>query len=334
MAIWRSAAVALAAATVLLTAGCGASGSRDAGDAGSSASPESLASSSPVGEARNGPAGQLTLANDPNIGPILTDSTGFTLYRFATDGTSPLRSACEGECAKLWPPVPADGVVPPAGLDTQLLGSVSRADGSKQLTFAGLPMYRYAKDAKPGQVSGDKVNNAWFAELPADQVPGLEAALGAEAGAETGADTGAGSATASDAPTVEDRPGGAENGTADQALPGLSTVDDPDLGKIVVDGKGRTLYRYVKDTAWPMKAACTGACLDKWKPATVVGKNDVKGINPRLVIPFNRPDGIKQQTLDCWPLYWLATEKPGEIKGQGADGEWFAVAPDGSLVKK
>ncbi|MFJ9319453.1 SCO0930 family lipoprotein [Streptomyces globisporus] len=325
MATWRSMAVALTTATVLMTAGCGSSDEQGAKGAAATAAPstpaaqESLAEEPPGGtDSRIGPAGQLALANDPNLGPIVTDSTGFTLYRFTSDGDNPTKSACEGECAKKWPPVPVDGAQLPAGLDAGLLGSVTRADGSKQLALGGLPLYRYADDAKPGQVSGDGVGGVWFAGLPEEKVPGLDAALGGGT-----SDEGAG-----DAGDTED----VGNGAAAPA--GLNVVDDPELGEIVADAKGRTLYRFTKDTDWPMTTACTGECLEKWKPAALVDKNDVKGIDPKLVIPFDRPDGKQQQTLDCWPLYWFTGDTPGEINGQGVGGTWFAVAPDGSLVKK
>ncbi|MDO0939076.1 hypothetical protein QQY66_47975 [Streptomyces sp. DG2A-72] len=61
----------------------------------------------------------------------------------------------------------------------------------------------------------------------------------------------------------------------------------------------------------------------------VIDKTDVSGIDPQLVIPFNRPDGTKQKTIDCRPLYWFTGDKaPADTKGQGAGGTWFAVAPD------
>ncbi|MFD4578013.1 SCO0930 family lipoprotein [Streptomyces sp. NPDC058417] len=339
MATWRSIPVALAAATILLTTACGGSGGEK--QAGADTPPPSpvqqspLASPSPVqNDDRDGAAEQMALVDDPKAGFLLTDQTGFVLYRFADDGPDATKSACEGDCAKTWPPVPAEGATLPPGLSPSLKGSIKRADGTDQLTVGGIPLYRYAKDSRPGQVSGDGVGNTWFAGLPEEQVPGLEeAATGLGAG---GNDAGA-------APSAVAEPGtGAGTGTAAPeagaedlaALPGLSVVDDPELGEIVVDAKGRTLYRFTKDTAWPMTTACTGACLDQWKPAAVIDKNDVEGIDPKLVIPFNRPDGKKQQTLDCWPLYWFTGDKPGEINGQGKGGTWFAVAPDGSLVKK
>ncbi len=56
-----------------------------------------------------------------------------------------------------------------------------------------------------------------------------------------------------------------EGEQAEQAdRPGLSVRKDPKLGEIIVDRNGMTVYRFTKDSAWPMKAACTGACLEKW----------------------------------------------------------------------
>ncbi|MFH8470982.1 SCO0930 family lipoprotein [Streptomyces sp. NPDC017991] len=325
MATWRSRTVALTAAAIMLTAGCGGSGSGGKADKAAPSAPaaqESLAGAAPAADSRSGPAGQLTLADDPNLGTIVSDATGFTLYRFTKDSANPAVSACSAACAKVWPPVPSDSVTLPTGIDAALMGSVKRADGISQLTLAGLPLYRYAKDAKPGQISGDGIDGAWFASLPENTIPSPdEAAGGSPDTAGAGGDTTGGTGATGESET-----------TADQ--PGLSVAQDPELGAIVVDAKGRTLYRFTKDTDWPMTTACTGACLEKWKPAALVGKNDVEGIASKLVIPFNRPDGIKQQTLDCWPLYWFTGDKqPGDTDGQGVGGTWFAVAADGSLVK-
>lgn len=252
----RLAAAALTVLAMSVTTACG--GSDDGSDASGAPSPaasqERLADQgpAPVGD-RTGPAGQLTVANDPNLGPIITDASGFTLYRFTKDGPNPELSACDAACAKLWPPVPADGALAPAGVDDALLGAVTRGDGSRQLMFDGLPLYRYAKDAKPGQVAGEGVGKTWFASLPSDTVSSVQPGVDASGPSE-------------EAPEGEAPPQEGEVGEEVlEALPGLSVVDDPELGEIVVDAKGRTLYRFVKDTDWPMTTACTGSCLDTWK---------------------------------------------------------------------
>ncbi|WP_051845709.1 hypothetical protein [Streptomyces globisporus] len=86
-------------------------------------------------------------------------------------------------------------------------------------------------------------------------------------------------------------------------------MKDEKLGTIVRDGKGRMLYRFTKDTARPMKSNCLDDCLMLWKPAKLVDKKDLKGIGPKFVIPYKRPDGTQQLTLDCRPLYWYTGDK-------------------------
>lgn len=246
-------------------------------------------------------AGQLAVWDSKELGKVLTDSEGFTLYRFDKDTASPPKSNCEGDCAKTWPVVLAGDAKAAAGTDAALMGEVARADGTKQLTVDGWPMYRYAKDTGPGEANGQGVGGTWFAAAP----DGKKAAVNA------------------------DGPAGAE--PAD--LAGLSVRKDPKLGEIVVDKRGMTVYRFKKDSAWPMKTACTGECLKKWPVVSPVSKNDVEGVTTKGFTTFDRPDGIKQQTLDCWPIYTFAGDlEPGDTNGQGVGGTWYAVAPDSKLV--
>ncbi|MGW8889300.1 SCO0930 family lipoprotein [Streptomyces sp. NPDC055749] len=246
-------------------------------------------------------AGQLAVWDSKNLGKVLTDSAGFTLYRFDKDTASPPASNCAGECAKTWPVVPAGNAVAAPGTDAALLGEVVRTDGTKQLTVAGWPMYRYAKDTGPGDANGQGVGGTWFAAAP----DGKKAAVNAD--------------------------GAAEAEPAD--LAGLSVRKDPKLGDIVVDKRGMTVYRFKKDSAWPMKSACTGDCLKKWPVVDPVAKNDVDGVTTKGFVTFDRPDGIKQQTLDCWPIYTFSGDaNPGDTNGQGVGGTWYAVSPDSKLV--
>ncbi|MET7367782.1 SCO0930 family lipoprotein [Streptomyces sp. NPDC005566] len=246
-------------------------------------------------------AGQLAVWDSKELGKVLTDSEGFTLYRFDKDTASPPKSNCEGDCAKAWPVVLAGDAKAAAGTDAALMGEVARADGIKQLTVDGWPMYRYAKDTGPGEANGQGVGGTWFASAP----DGKKAAVNA------------------------DGPAGAE--PAD--LAGLSVRKDPKLGEIVVDKQGMTVYRFKKDSAWPMKTACTGECLKKWPVVSPVAKNDVEGVTTKGFVTFDRPDGIKQQTLDCWPIYTFSGDvEPGDTNGQGVGGTWYAVSPNSKLV--
>jgi predicted lipoprotein with Yx(FWY)xxD motif len=89
-----------------------------------------------------------------SLGTVLVDASGRTLYVFD-------RGACTGSCAALWPPLLTKSR--PTGL--RGLGTRRRTDGTLQVTFAGRPLYRYALDAKPGQVAGAAVAH-WFALTP------------------------------------------------------------------------------------------------------------------------------------------------------------------------
>jgi predicted lipoprotein with Yx(FWY)xxD motif len=84
-------------------------------------------------------------------GRILFDGRGFVLYSFSHDPRS--RSTCSGACATAWPPylvkhAPSAG----SGAKALLLGTVRRAGGTLQATYAGRPLYYYIGDRKPGQI--------------------------------------------------------------------------------------------------------------------------------------------------------------------------------------
>ena len=90
---------------------------------------------------------------------VLVDAQGKTVYTFDKDAANGGKSACTGKCADNWPPVPAGAAQPPAPYST-----ITRDDGTKQLTYKGKPLYTFVKDKKPGDKSGDKLmNNAWHA---------------------------------------------------------------------------------------------------------------------------------------------------------------------------
>lgn len=250
-------------------------------------------------------AGRLEVREIPEVGSVVTDAAGATLYRFDKDTAQPPRSNCEDACATLWPAVPADGAQAPAGIDAGLLGSVERSDGTSQLTLAGWPVYRYAQDTRPGDAKGEGVGGTWHA-LASD---GGKAADGGKA-SEPGKTADAGKESAP-----------------------LSAVDDAKLGKLLVDAQGRTLYRFGKDSAWPMKFGCLDACLNTWKPAAPVEAEKALGIPARLVGSVERPDGTRQMTIDCWPVYLFTGDTaPGQTNGHGVQGLWFAVDDAGKKI--
>lgn len=90
-------------------------------------------------------------------GGVLVGGNGLTLYTFDKDAAGSGKSVCNGPCASNWPPLfAADG--DRAAGDWSV---ITRDDGKKQWAFKGKPLYYWIKDQKPGDRSGDGVNNAW-----------------------------------------------------------------------------------------------------------------------------------------------------------------------------
>ncbi|MEV6342253.1 hypothetical protein [Actinoplanes sp. NPDC051851] len=109
----------------------------------------------------------LTGTKVAKMGKVVEDQDGFVLYRFDDDGDDPSKSNCNGDCAKVWPPAYTnDGEPTIKGVSADLVGTVTRADGTKQLTLKGWPLYRYVGDKKAGQWKGQNVNGKWFVITP------------------------------------------------------------------------------------------------------------------------------------------------------------------------
>ena len=92
---------------------------------------------------------------------VLVGPNGMTLYTFDRDTTGSGKSVCNGPCATNWPPLKAEGQA--AGGD---YGVVTRDDGSQQLAYKGKPLYYWVKDTKPGDKTGDGVNQVWRTARP------------------------------------------------------------------------------------------------------------------------------------------------------------------------
>ena len=161
----------IAAATLTLSA-CGGSGTST--DPYGSVSAPAGSASAPVDPNAAGPgapaAGPLLAAKDAaNLGTIVTDAEGFTLYRFDKDTAKPTPSTtCVDACATKWPPVTVDpkGKLGLEGVDKAAVGMLQRPDGTSQLTLGGWPVYRFAGDTEPGATAGQGVSGTWFAITP------------------------------------------------------------------------------------------------------------------------------------------------------------------------
>jgi predicted lipoprotein with Yx(FWY)xxD motif len=108
-------------------------------------------------------------------------------------------------------------------------------------------------------------------------------------------------------------------------------IAQSDLGPILVDQTGRTLYAFTKDET--KSSACDADCIAVWPALTAESTVDAKdGADAKLV---SRVDENSQAVYGKWPLYYYVGDQvAGDVNGQGVDDEWFAIAPDGKLVRK
>jgi predicted lipoprotein with Yx(FWY)xxD motif len=245
-------------------------------------------------------ASKLAAQTAGELGQIVVDARGMTLYRFDNDTGKPPMTNCYNDCAVAWPPVKVTGdpaAIQVEGIDKALIGEVARADGTKQVTIGGWPAYRFAKDAAAGDVKGQGVGGTWFAFTPAGKKASDKNA----------------------APSVA-----------------LVVMKVGKLGPIVTDKDGMTLYRFDKDTANPPKSNCEGDCAAKWPPVIVPqgAQFQLNGVDQANVGTVARSDGSMQLTVGGWPMYRFAGDaKSCDINGQGLGGIWWATKATGARAK-
>ncbi len=156
----RVARVAVPVATIALAlAACGSSSS-------SKTTPAAAASNAGSGTAGGG----TTLSTKSgSVGTYLTDGSGKSLYEFASDTST--TSTCSGACVTYWPPLTSSApATAGSGVTGSDIGSITRSDGSKQVTYKGHPLYYFALDKAPGDTKGQGSSNfgaKWWLLTPA-----------------------------------------------------------------------------------------------------------------------------------------------------------------------
>jgi predicted lipoprotein with Yx(FWY)xxD motif len=142
---------------LLAAAACGSSGSSSSTSSPSAAASGSSAASSTV----------ITTKTSSG-GSFLTNGAGRAVYLFMADSTG--KSACSGACAAAWPPVIAAGQPTAAGgAQSSDLSTITRSDGTKQVTYNGHPLYYFVGDTGPGTDKGQGVNGfgaLWWLVAP------------------------------------------------------------------------------------------------------------------------------------------------------------------------
>ena len=166
----------------------------------------------------------------PELGLILTDASGRTLYLFTVDERD--QANCLGGCALVWPPLLTIGD-PTAAADiaNERLDSITRTDGSQQVTYNGWPLYYYEPDRGPGDARGQDSGSLWY---------------------------------------VVSTYGGP---IQTNAL--VQTSDRPDLGVILTEASGRTVYLFTMDE--PNQSHCIAGCALAWPPSAYGGESGFRG---------------------------------------------------------
>jgi predicted lipoprotein with Yx(FWY)xxD motif len=242
------------------------------------------------------------MAADSSLGKILVSDNGMTLYMFTKDSGG--TSACYDQCATSWPPLlTKDKPQAGTGVDASLLGTVSRKDGSQQVTYKAMPVYYFSKDKAAGDVSGQGVGSVWFVLAPNGDVVKAKTTTNVAATPATG------------------------------AAAVIVSAAKTSLGQVLVDAKGMTLYVFLQDANGV--SACYDQCAKNW-PAliTSVKASAMNGVNATLLGTTKRTDGSMQVTYKGMPLYYFASDKAGgDVKGQGIGSIWYVVAANGDVIK-
>lgn len=184
------------------------------------------------------------------------------------------------------------------------------------LALAGLTLLAACGDGNPYGSSSTS---------PAASTPPTTAA--APRGGGSGDGYGDGYGYGGDVTSATEAPG--RPAAAADGAPSIATAETS-LGTVLVDAEGMTLYAFTKDTAGT--PTCVDGCAEAWPPALVDGEASFGGLDTTVFSTVENPAGTQLKAGD-FPLYTFAGDSsPGDVNGQGSGGNWFAVAPDGSLL--
>jgi len=197
-----------AVGVALLAAACSSAGSSSSTPAAPSSAPASASapSSAPASGGASASAATVIKTASSSGGTVLTDGSGRAVYLWTKDSGG--MSACTGACAGAWPPVTTTGTATASGsAKASDLGTITRSDGSKQVTYDGHPLYYFSGDSGPGTATGqgsDGFGAKWWLVAPTgSDVTASVSALTASSSSGSGA-----SAPAAPAPSSQSAGGG------------------------------------------------------------------------------------------------------------------------------
>ena len=222
----------------------------------------------------------VKLTANAELGNILVDENGMTLYFFSKDVDG--QSACTDGCLDNWPVFYSSTLEIGAGLDQNDFAVITRSDGKPQITYKGWPLYYFINDKKAGDVKGEGVKGVWFVAKP-------DYSVMLAAGQLTGVD--------------------GKNYLSDY-------TEGNGITPFLTDASGQTLYIFTKDSANTNRFTAPDLSNNGvWPVAEITPGKVPSSFN---AADFDQIDvyGKKQLTYKGWPLYYFGQDmKRGDTKG-------------------
>lgn len=220
----------------------------------------------------------VRLVDHPTLGEILADADSNTLYYYTRDARKDT-SFCNGGCAANWPIFYKEAPVLGGGLDSVDFGTITRADGSKQTTYKGWPLYYYVRDTLVGQTNGQAVGNVWFVAKPDYGILLMDNNL-----------VGLNGITYNS-----------------QYQPGVERV------QYFVDAEGRTIYVFIRDNFNKNNYTRSDFSNDPVWPIYGEELGSIPTTLDRNLFDTINVFGRRQLTYNGWPLYYYG---PDSTRGQ------------------
>ena len=237
----------------------------------------------------------LKLVDNATFGNILTDADGRSLYFFSLDTKD--NSACVDGCLNVWPIFYQEAISVETGLEASDFATINRADGSKQTTYKGWPLYYFANDNTAGDTNGDRVNDVWYIAKPDYSLMYVQAQL-------LGHD-------------------------------GKNYLDDYTEGTgtsfYITDIEGRTLYGFVADTKDTNNFTAPDFSNNAVWPIAEITLDKIPSILDTADFGTIDVFGRTQLTYRGWPLYYFGQDEVrGDNKGISfpSPGVWPIVNTD------
>jgi len=224
----------------------------------------------------------IQLTNNSKFGSIITDNNGRSLYFFAIDANG--SSGCTNGCLVAWPAFYKENPSVGTGLLATDFSVITRADGAKQTTYKGWPLYYYAGDSKTGDTNGDAVDNTWFIAKADYTVMLAQTQL-------------------------------VGNDGANYTSQGLAGTEQ---SQYITDANGRTLYLFTRDTFKANKFSNNDATHDAiWPMFNVAAIQSIPSILDKSQFDLITVFGKTQLTYKGHPLYYFGQDNAvrGNTKG-------------------